>query len=537
MKKSERVLTVLMVIKYIVPFIMALISLRLTHDIRFPLAVLTESVIIFIITDLIASWNKIIAWIVSVPMMFIIYAQTAVLFFAGRYIQFIMLTNVDSIEALKGNALIYGAVVALSLIVLFLPVTYIKIHEKNKTILVVALVLCCWVPLVLSNYSPFASAYSLARNAKLRYEGMLRIDSISDEQDADILLEFYSESVGDGVTVPENLPERPNVIIIFAEGLSNHIIEDDRDLMTNLQYYRDNGLSFTNYYDHTAATYRGLVGQLFSSHQYSNGDYNTLVSVESVFSDYGYETTFVNPEPDQEVFVEYLENLGFDTVTSGGRTEGIMIDSDDYALVLDTLLEGIEEGTPQLIVTYTFGTHVGNDSLDNRFGDGNSRILNRFHNCDVSFGQFMDNLRNSGHANDTIVIFTTDHATYVDDEYMVGFPDADRVDTFCDEIPLIIYYDGIEPDTIDAGGRNSLELAPTILDYLDMDAPNYFLGTSLFLPMRNPGIETVFCVPDSEWRVCTEGGELRDLTEEETLVYSQIIERYLSLTTATENPV
>jgi hypothetical protein len=261
------------------------------------------------------------------------------------------------------------------------------------------------------------------------------------------------------------------------------------------------------------------------------------VSVESVFSDYGYETTFVNPEPDQEEFVEYLENLGFDTVTSGGRTEGIMIDSDDYALVLDTLLEGIEEGTPQLIVTYTFGTHVGNDSLDNRFGDGNSRILNRFHNCDVSFGQFMDNLRNSGHANDTIVIFTTDHATYVDDEYMVGFPDADRVDTFCDEIPLIIYYDGIEPDTIDAGGRNSLELAPTILDYLDMDAPNYFLGTSLFLPMRNPGIETVFCVPDSEWRVCTEGGELRDLTEEETLVYSQIIERYLSLTTAAENPV
>ena len=29
-------------------------------------------------------------------------------------------------------------------------------------------------------------------------------------------------------------------------------------------------------------------------------------------------------------------------------------------------------------------------------------------------------------------------------------------------------------------GRNSIDLAPTILDYLDFSRENYFLGTSLF---------------------------------------------------------
>ena len=29
-------------------------------------------------------------------------------------------------------------------------------------------------------------------------------------------------------------------------------------------------------------------------------------------------------------------------------------------------------------------------------------------------------------------------------------------------------------------GRNSINLTPTILDYLDISSPNYFLGNSLF---------------------------------------------------------
>lgn len=537
MKKSERVLTVLTIVKFIVPFILALISLRLTHDVRFPIAVLVDSLIAFAITNLVASWNKIVAWVVSVLLMFIIYAQTSVMFFTSRYIQLIMLTNLESIEALQGHALTYGSMVALSLLVLFMPVTYIKIHEKNRTILVCALVACCWVPFVLRAYSPFAGAVSLADSARLRHEAELRISNIAAEHPAEILDEFYSDTVGDGRYAPADLTHKPNVIIIFTEGLSSRVIDDERDIMPNVRYYREHSLNFDNYYDHTAATYRGIIGQLYSSHQYHNGDTNTLVSLESVFSDYGYETTFVNPEPEQEPFVVYLDSLGFDTLTSGGITEGLISDQDDYAIVLDNLREGVESGVPQLVATYTFGTHVAMDPDEYKFDDGSISILNRFHNCDAAFGEFMDNLREEGLLENTVIIFTTDHATYVDDDYLAGFSGEDRFDSFCDEIPLFIYYEGIEPETIDAGGRNSLEFAPTVLDYLDMDAPNYFLGTSLFLPMRNPLMETVFCVPEGGWRTSSADGELRNLTDEEIQEFSAQLERYLSLTTATDNPI
>ena len=39
---------------------------------------------------------------------------------------------------------------------------------------------------------------------------------------------------------------------------------------------------------------------------------------------------------------------------------------------------------------------------------------------------------------------------------------------------------------------NSLDFAPTLLDYLDVSAPNYFLGTSLFAPEASSYVEYFF---------------------------------------------
>jgi arylsulfatase A-like enzyme len=150
----------------------------------------------------------------------------------------------------------------------------------------------------------------------------------------------------------------------------------------------------------------------------------------------------------------------------------------------------------------------------------------------------MRRLEEEGLSSNTLVVFTTDHASFVDDDYILSFyPAYERADTFCDRIPLVFYYEGITPGVVDADGRNSLDLAPTVLDYLDIDSPNYFLGSSLFLPVQNELVETVFCVPDSEWMVSTADGELRDLTEEEAEEFRTYLESYLSLTRRTENPI
>ncbi len=61
-----------------------------------------------------------------------------------------------------------------------------------------------------------------------------------------------------------------NVIVIFTEGMSSEIIghADGRDfsITPNIDNYLKEGASFSNYYNHTAATFRGLRGQLTSGY-------------------------------------------------------------------------------------------------------------------------------------------------------------------------------------------------------------------------------------------------------------------------------
>ena len=135
-------------------------------------------------------------------------------------------------------------------------------------------------------------------------------------------------------------------------------------------------------------------------------------------------------------------------------------------------------------------------------------------------------------AEDTIIIFTTDHATYQDDSFVKAFPDWFRAYTFCDEIPLWIYYKGITTEIIDVKGRNTLGLAPTILDYLDISAPNYFLGRSLFVPEANSSFETYFT--ESFVYLDTKDGEIRYLSEEEKNIFIAMLQDYFYITSLGE---
>ena len=538
--RHHPILQIFTLIKFVLPVVFSIFSLRLTHNFAFCGVVLAESLIVFLLTDIIAVWNAVVAWVVGVILMFTVYAQTATLVFTGGYVQLIMLTNLDSLEALSGRSVQYGLVVALSIIALLLPVTYIKLGFTKHSVLVLlaCLLAVCWVPFVFRSYSPYANLVILIRKFQFRSATEQRIRDMMGEDSSALLAEFYNESIGDGIERPSDLPEQPNVVLIFTEGLSMDVVNNPREIMPNVAYYMDRSLHFENYYDHTAATFRGIIGQLYSSHQYNNGDTNVLVSIQSILQDEGYETSFINSEPNNPIFTEYLASMGFMNLTSGGIEDQVLTDAQTYQTVLDTLVSGASTGAPQFVVTYTFGTHVGNNSPSDEFGDGSNWLLNRFHCCDAAFGQFMEGLHESGLGENTLVVFTADHATYVDDEYILTFyPEYARYDSFCDTMPLMFYYERINPETVDACGRNSLDLAPTLLDYLDVDSPNYFLGSSLFGPAEDELVETVFFIPDGAGNCYTGEEELRRFTDEELADYMAYIERYLALTERTDNPV
>lgn len=309
--------------------------------------------------------------------------------------------------------------------------------------------------------------------------------------------------------------KKPNLIVIFTEGLSNEVIDGNNskytNLTPNLDAFSKETINFTDYFNQSAATYRGIRGQLFSSQQYIDGTekgtaampelLNTkLVSLQSVLKSKGYETMMANPEPKLPIFEDYLEQLGFDKIITGENSqlinensEKVLPDSQTYQLMLKTAEGENKQGKSFFVAGYTFQTHVGQNTLG-KFGDGSNSYLNKFHAMDAAFGTFWQDFKNSSLYKNTIVVFTADHATFPDPGYLKAFGSSQT--SFVARVPLMIYYPGQSPETIEVGGRNSLSLTPTLLDMMNYENErNYFLGNSLFSNQISP-LQTISVVGD-----------------------------------------
>ena len=310
-------------------------------------------------------------------------------------------------------------------------------------------------------------------------------------------------------------PVHPNVIIFFTEGASARMIgaygAKYPGLTPNIDRLAGHSMRVIDYFNHTAATYRALTGQTTSGFTFANGndwkqgDNATLLttvkrqSLAAILNEKDYDTYFFEPEH-PGAFEELLRSLGFAHIYGFDRISALLggkvhVQKQTDQIEDSNLFEGLTaflkqrsssgDKKPFFIGLYNIGTHafipVATDGV--KYGNGESKPLNKLHNYDADVGQFMDWFYQSPYAGNTIVIFTTDHATYPDKPYraVVG---ADLKPYFVDKIPLLIMDPTHAlPKTLNADGRNSLDLAPTVLHLLGIQRlPNSFLGQSLFEP-------------------------------------------------------
>lgn len=467
------------------------IAVMATHrfDTYVCVAALLEAAAIFALSALAWQRSSKAGWLVNSLLVLLYSAQMAVLHFGGSFISAVMLSNLCFASSLSGNAVPYLAAAVVAVGASFLPVRFPEVRSRAVRRAMAASVLACATVLVVafSSASPMLAWVDLGSDAISLAEDELAVQDIAadDERRTQATQRFKRASVADFREKDARLADKPNVVLIFVEGLSQHVIDDARGIMPNAARLQAASLSFANYYNHTFATGRGLAGQLYSGYQFDNLGDNRLVSLQGLLAAEGYSTTLVNTEPRNAEFTDYLSRLGFATFASdasqgGCGPTGTLSDREAYERLYDVMEREHAQGGPFFVSLYTFGTHASLDSPDKRFGDGSSAELNKFYNADWWLGEFMERFCQSDMARDTIIVLTSDHCTYADAAYRQAFPDEHRESAMCDRIPLLIYAHGMEPETVDAHGRNSLDLAPTVCDYLDVSGENYFLGTSLF---------------------------------------------------------
>ena len=312
--------------------------------------------------------------------------------------------------------------------------------------------------------------------------------------------------------------EPMNVIILFLEGLSaraiGHYGGPYDDLMPNLNRFAEQAVTIENYYNHTAATYRGIHGTLSSGFPLAagagdwEGSQDRFAELSSVYyatlpkilDARGYDTRMYSPHTQSEPFDDFLRTIGFEQVLT---LEDVVPDSPtdflsdrDLFAAMAADLQARDQSrmqTPFFWASYNIGSHAFLDTPvgAEKYRDGHNSALNRFHELDASLRKFLDAFEASTFVDNTLLIITADHSSYAEPPVVEAFSDGPKFTThFIDQIPLILRIPGVsEPMLFERGVRTSLDLAPSILHMMGVtDVEHAFLGTSIFDAQFKPDV-------------------------------------------------
>ena len=426
--------------------------------------------------------------------------QAASLFSSGQYLMPLALSNAAEVESLG----IGEVIKVFSIFILFVIVSFVTMPSGALVgrIKYYKFSFFCIVLLLVCSFISTGPVYAFYETAKLYY---LQQTFKPSEKIGDAGKSFLKTSVFITPLQNNNNFKGRNVIVIFAEGFSSEIIGNSKmahfPITPNSDKLSTEALSFKNYYNHTAATFRGLRGQLTSGYQFrdgltdagtgiaqlSNVEINNIylhrqTSLPDILKEYGYKSYFIASTEKNSPLNTMLKTLNFDKVLGMGDFIGYqrdrMTDKQTFNALQYFLRSQENKNERFFIGVYPSGTHHGQDSPNEKYFDGSNPLYNKFYNYDFQLGKFVDFFRRSSFYGNTLLIITSDHSTFPSTEYKKSFNSDSRY--FVDKIPFLIIGKNITPEVLDAGGENSLSFAPTILHMLGIQySMNYFLGCSL----------------------------------------------------------
>lgn len=334
-----------------------------------------------------------------------------------------------------------------------------------------------------------------------------------------------------------NRPSQPNIIVFFSEGLSARTIDIydglKTDLTPNISRFAKQSMIVDNYFNHTYATYNGLLGQLCSFFPVHGGiggwdtHYDDVKSIRyrcihNLLQDEGYETIFLDTHrADKARIDEMMAQLQFDRVFTAEDMVGKYIEGEPLrqdAMSDNQLIDGLigvlkdretnDTKQPFFLSLYNLETHAFQKIQKDgkRYIGQNNYILDSIHNYDFAFGRFWDYFKSSGFADSTIIIFTSDHAHFHGKDFRELFrEDKDYDQYFIDQIPLVIYDPTKDlPKRFDARYASSIDFAPTVAHWLNIEnQPTPFLGNSIFETSRV-----------RDWSLASTGDEIYFITPE-----------------------
>lgn len=313
---------------------------------------------------------------------------------------------------------------------------------------------------------------------------------------------------------------KTNIIIVFAESMSQFFLREDihgiKGLTPAFHDLMSAGYTFTNMYNADYPTLRGMIATLGSSLytiekvrgiQQIKGEnkmkgvrppiLSKFLFLSDVLKKYGYYSvqlqggsgTFVSMKSaftkrqsyDEFYSSESLELLSYAQYAHNIKSWGVR-DEDVFRFGVK-LLEEKRLPQPFLLTISTLDLHPPYTPLRTHPNARGNNLLNCLYSTDRAFAVLWEYLKRSAYRDNTLVLVVADHAVGPNAEYLdfVGRY-VDYNPSGCDFIACAMYIPG---NAAWRGGSNAtvcsnLDIAPTLLDMMGVDAENPFLGLSIF---------------------------------------------------------
>lgn len=302
------------------------------------------------------------------------------------------------------------------------------------------------------------------------------------------------------ISVSEDNP-KPNIIWLVAESLRADML--DPEIMPNMWQFAQEGLNATKHYSGGNGTRMGLFSQFYSL----NGVYWFDVLREhrqpvlfDVLKQLGYSkkaitsARFSYPEFDQTIFsgfrdselLSYDEGEGWQRDQKNvGKLLSFMQSSDEpyFGFMFFESPHANYYFPPEAVIRPTYLTNFNYATMDLEKDIWliKNRYINACHHLDQQLQRVIDQLKDSGSLNNTIVIITGDHG----EEFMENGHWGHN-STFVEQqirVPLIIAGAGISPGTLNKMSSH-VDLIPTLLPLLGVtnQAADYGFGDNLLDP-------------------------------------------------------
>lgn len=333
-------------------------------------------------------------------------------------------------------------------------------------------------------------------------------------------------------------PAKPNVLVVFVEGLPGVYLRQIRDYsgvksaiqMPNFSAIAENAYLVPDYVVHSSGTIGGLYATLCGDYSFSKGIQtikpflmDTLPAAEqprclpAILQDNGYQTVFM-----QAANLDYMDKgnimpaIGFTEVIgkqSGDGERGNFWGVDDKTLLQRSVekIAALQAGDkPWFLSLLTVGTHhpfIAPADYRARYASVKEASVRYL---DDTLDGFMQALADYGVPEDTLIIFTSDESHGVP-----GHPLGAGWGLFAALAPGL-------PPQLAKGIFGQIDVRASVLDYLSLPLPEQQIGRSIFRRYETSDPRAIlffdYMLSDGLLQRCRDGCQQYPLSDEKLFV-------------------